>query len=217
MSRENLQLKWVKTPQQDRSRDTQARFARAAKRLMARGKSFDAITVADLVKEADSSVGAFYARFRDKTALLHVLQIELYKEGVATAEDGLKAAVAAKSSEAVARGFVTLAISTYRQHEGLRRALFVQMCNDKELRARATALARETCASLVKLLESRFPDAPAERTRTVADVGHRIVYAVLDQRMMFGNETPTGREIDDKTLGDELAVAINGYVQAQLG
>ena len=59
----------------------------AAQRLLARGKSFADISVAELAKEASSSVGAFYSRFRDKDALLHVLQIELNREGSATAAE----------------------------------------------------------------------------------------------------------------------------------
>src|SRR5436190_18883369 len=82
---QEVSLRWVKPGRQERSRDTQDRLIEAAERLLARGRSWADITVAELVKEAGASVGAFYNRFRDKDALLHVLQIELNRQGEATA------------------------------------------------------------------------------------------------------------------------------------
>src|SRR5689334_8017454 len=144
MSNETLELRWVKPPRQDRSRDTQIRYLEAAQRLLAQGKSFADISVAELAKEAQSSVGAFYSRFRDKTALLHVLQIELNREGSATAAETFRIGRASNIPlEVMVRSFVALAVGYYKQQAGLRRALMVEMCNNEELRARATELSRE--------------------------------------------------------------------------
>src|SRR5512135_2632828 len=128
MSSVNFELQWVKPPRQDRSRDTQGRIVEAAHRMMERGKAFQEIGVAELAKEAHSSVGAFYSRFRDKDALLRVLQAELNKEGFATAEQTFAIAGSAPVElEVLVRGFVALAVSAYRDQHGLRRALLVEM------------------------------------------------------------------------------------------
>src|SRR3954471_20276210 len=82
-----LSLQWVKPPRQERSRDNHDRLIEAAERLVSRGRAWSDIGVVELVKEAGTSVGAFYNRFRDKDALLHILQISLYQEGEATAVD----------------------------------------------------------------------------------------------------------------------------------
>ena len=66
-------------PRQARSRDTLERFAGAAVTLLA-SESWDRIAVARLAREARSSVGAFYARFADKDALLDHLDERYARE-----------------------------------------------------------------------------------------------------------------------------------------
>jgi AcrR family transcriptional regulator len=218
MSSPDLPLRWVKPPRQDRSRDTQLRYVEAAQRLLARGRAWDQLGVAELAKEAGSSVGAFYARFRDKDALLHVLQLELNREGSATGAETFRLAAAATLPlDALVRGFVTLAVSYYRQQFGLRRALLVEMAGNAELRARATELSRETCDGLIELLRPRFPKVARARLRDVVDVAHRMVYGTLDQVLLFGaGGTPTGHVLDDARLIDELSCAIHAYLAARL-
>jgi len=216
MTSPNFELQWVKPPRQDRSRDTQLRYVEAAQRLLARGKSFADISVAELAKEASSSVGAFYSRFRDKDALLHVLQIELNREGFATASETMRAGKAARIPlEVMIRGFVQLAVNYYRQQQGLRRALMIEMASNADLRARATELSRETVAGLIDLLADRFPHATRELP-DIVDMGHRMVYAVLDQNLLFADGSPTGNELSDTTLTDELTCAVHAYLIARL-
>src|SRR5690606_36160352 len=57
---------------QARSRRTQEKLLAAAERLLAR-RVLDSLTVADIAGEAGVSVGAFYARFEGKQALVPLL------------------------------------------------------------------------------------------------------------------------------------------------
>src|SRR5262249_9156472 len=59
----------LRPPVQARSQATLDRLVRAAEGLLAE-KRFDEATVAEIARRADSSVGAFYARFPDKEAFL---------------------------------------------------------------------------------------------------------------------------------------------------
>src|SRR6185437_11976656 len=59
-------------PRQYRSRVTAERFVAAAFRLL-ETKTFEALSVADLAREAGRSVGAFYQRFGGKDDFLTVL------------------------------------------------------------------------------------------------------------------------------------------------
>jgi AcrR family transcriptional regulator len=210
-----LELRWVKPPHQERSRDTQARIVDAARRLLEKGHSFHEISVAQLAREADASVGAFYNRFRDKDALLHVLQIELCAEGEATA-----AAVLVPERwigvplDTLIRAFVTLSVTSYRQQAGLRRALLVAMCNDKQFRDRAVALTKLTCEGLTAVLAARNPRSKRSVIRTLVDVCHRIVYGVLDQDLLFADDPPTGLALTDRQLVAELGDACLAYLVA---
>jgi AcrR family transcriptional regulator len=216
MSSTNFELRWVTPPRQDRSRDTQVRFVEAAQRLLAGGRSFADISVAELAREAGSSIGAFYARFRDKDALMHVLQLELNRQGTATAAETFRIGKTVQLPlEVLVRGFVALAVSSYQQQRGLRRALLVEMCGGAELRARATELSRVTCAGLVELLAERYPHARA-RLPAVVDVAHRMVYGVLDQSLLFAGSSPTGGELAEQALVDELTCAVHAYLTARI-
>ena len=209
----SLQLQWVKPPRQERSQNTHDRIVDAAQRLMARGKAFHEIGVAELAKEAGSSVGAFYSRFADKDALLRVLQAELDREGLATAEQTFQLAAGAPIPlPQLVRAFVQLAVSSYRAQHGLRRALLVEMARDGELRAHAAELARETCAGLVRVLATRFPKAPLARVELAVDVAHRLVYGLLDQALLFDGASPTGRALDEDVVVTELTAAVVAYL-----
>ena len=63
----------VKAPCQQRSRDSQERLLRAAESLI-KSKGFEALTTAEVVRRSRTSIGTLYARFGDKTALLHAVQ-----------------------------------------------------------------------------------------------------------------------------------------------
>lgn len=57
---------------QERSQKTQERILRATERLL-KNESFESISVRRIVNDARTTIGSFYARFRDKDALLPVL------------------------------------------------------------------------------------------------------------------------------------------------
>ena len=67
-------------PSQDRSRATAERFIAAAATLL-QTKTFEALTVADLAREARRSVGAFYQRFGSKDDFLTVLLNDYFERG----------------------------------------------------------------------------------------------------------------------------------------
>lgn len=69
----------MNVPQQARSQETLSRFLEAAEALL-REKLFDDITIAEIVTRADRTVGSFYARFEDKTALIKTLTAERLRQ-----------------------------------------------------------------------------------------------------------------------------------------
>jgi AcrR family transcriptional regulator len=62
----------VRAPAQARARETLERIIAATQRLL-RTHRFEDITIAEIVAEADTSTGSFYARFGSKDALLPYL------------------------------------------------------------------------------------------------------------------------------------------------
>lgn len=76
----------VSAARQDRSRETLRRIAVATAQLLEESR-FEDLSVARIVSRARSSVGSFYARFRDKDALLDYLD-ELYARELQALLDG---------------------------------------------------------------------------------------------------------------------------------
>jgi len=193
------------------------RFVTAALQLLENGDSFDEVSVAQLAKAAGASVGAFYARFADKSALMHHLQRALYAEGQATLDRAFDLSHRVPVPLiALVRGFVNIAVSITAVQRGLRRAIFVQMTRDHVMRQRAVELSEITVARLVMLVAPHFPGASSERIALTMDTAHRIVTGALDQRLLFGAMSPTGRDTDDTATADELTAAVFAYMQTSL-
>ncbi len=211
----NVSLQWAKPPQQERSQNTHDRLIEAAALLVSRGRAWGEIGVQELVKEAGTSVGAFYNRFRDKDALLHILQISLYQEGEVTAAAAHQLAALDVPLEALIRAFVSLAVSVYRQQHGIRRALQLEMFSNKAFRDRAVALSKLTCEGLVDVLHQRHPTTDMATLRTAVDVAHRLIYGTLDQNLMY-EDAPTDHVLADSTLVEELVLAVHAYLERRL-
>jgi len=69
----------VQQPQQARSRDTMSQILEAATQILD-NKTFEELTVVEVVQNAGCSVGAFYGRFKDKDALLEALDERFFLE-----------------------------------------------------------------------------------------------------------------------------------------
>ena len=72
-------LETVVGPKQARSERTLYRLLDAAEALIAE-KGLAEVSIPEIVRRARSSVGGFYARFRDKNELLRALEERFYRE-----------------------------------------------------------------------------------------------------------------------------------------
>src|SRR5437762_12309546 len=73
-------------PQQHRSQETLHRILDAAEWVLD-SKSFTEATLAEIMERAGVTVGAFYRRFPDKDALLHLLDERFFREMQARADE----------------------------------------------------------------------------------------------------------------------------------
>lgn len=68
----------IQTPKQIRSKKTMDDILESAAKILEE-KNFDELTIAEVVDKANTSVGAFYGRFKDKNALLQALDESFFK------------------------------------------------------------------------------------------------------------------------------------------
>jgi len=207
-------LAWVRAPQQARSQATLIRFLDAAEELLDE-VAFDSLSVQVICERAESSVGAFYARFADKTALLHVLHERLCDEAKATVGDTLDAARWRGVPLAdIIRGLVGFIVVEYGHRQGLRRELVRRNGTDPAFRIRSVDVAAVTVDRLTHLLVERRAELNPEREpASAAEFINRLIFGVLDQDAVFADTGPAG-----VVLGREiLAEGLTSVVLAWLG
>jgi AcrR family transcriptional regulator len=110
-------LEGVRPVKQMRGRRSRDRLLNAGQRLVAR-RPFDALSVADIARAANSSVGAFYLRFRDKDAFFRAL-VAQYVAEVRTETLEL---FAAYDDDRLIGALVAGTIGRFRRYEGLIRS-----------------------------------------------------------------------------------------------
>src|SRR5262245_27122354 len=148
-------LHWVKPPQQARSQKTLERLLDAAEELIAE-RGVASVTVSEVVRRAGSSVGAFYARFPDKDALLATLHERSCAEALATSELALDPK-RWESIDLAAAIFeiVKFAGVLYRERRGIVIAFIELSAANPTFAERRAALESETGARLLAFLKTR--------------------------------------------------------------
>jgi AcrR family transcriptional regulator len=195
-----------------RSQETLDRILDAAESLV-QEKGFGDTPVSEIVRRADSSVGAFYSRFPDKDALLHALYERYLEQAMATADDALDPSrwEGAGVGDLVG-AVIAFLVQIYREQRGLIRAFVIRNHIDAEFQARRGRLSHHVSERLSALLvghggEIRHPDP--ERA---AAFGMTLVFATLDSAILF-SETRSGvAALSDADLTAELTRAFLAYL-----
>jgi len=131
----------IRKPQQERSRDTLKRMFDAAERLMAE-RPFEKISVQQIVKEAGTTTGAFYTRFKDKDSLLETMQNDYIAQTVAELKEGL-AQMAGQPSDDHLNLVIGMISAVFRSRPALMRSIALQYWNASEQLVRQQAQSQE--------------------------------------------------------------------------
>jgi AcrR family transcriptional regulator len=206
------ELQWVRPPRQARSQETLDRILDAAEALVAE-KGFEDTPVAEVVRRADSSVGAFYTRFRDKQGLLHALYERYYDEAVATTDAALdparwRGASLASLIEAVVRFLVEI----FRERQGLMRAFVVRNHTHPEFQARQERLSHYVIARLSALVLERRGELSHADPERATRFALMLVFSALETMILFGEMRSALLSFSDEDLANELARSTLAYL-----
>jgi AcrR family transcriptional regulator len=204
-------LRWVRPPQQARSQETLDRILDAAEDLVA-AKGIDDAPIAEIVRRAGSSVGAFYARFRDKDGLVHALYERYYEQAVATADEALDPARwdGAGCAE-ILSAVIRFLVSIYREQHGLIRAFVVRNHTHPEFQARQERLSHHVAERLSALLLARRAEIEHPDPGTASVFGLTLVFSTLESTVLFG-EMRSALALSDDALSTELTRAYLAYL-----
>jgi AcrR family transcriptional regulator len=148
-------LEWAQPVHQERSQRTLERLFDAAEAEI-REKGYADASVVEIARRAGCSVGTFYRRFRDKTALFHALDKRWGEAFRATME----AAVAPERWTGalileILTGYIEFSLGQAREHAELHRAAINMASRDARFAERQRKLAAELHARLRALLFAR--------------------------------------------------------------
>jgi AcrR family transcriptional regulator len=212
--RRKLARREVRPPRQARSLATFDRLLGAAAELLAE-RRFEEATVPELVRRAGSSVGAFYARFGSKEALLHELDERLFEAGRASWAEFLApwrwAGVPAAS---IVAHVVASLVDRRRKRRGLLRALalFARSRPESEFARRGARLNRLLSRRLTELLLRRRGEIGHPRPARAVAFALEIANSVSRDAILFA-DTGLAARLGDRELKAELTRVLCLYLR----
>lgn len=204
-----------RVPRQKRSRESLERMLEATTELI-REEGLEALTIAGMVARAGLSVGAFYARFPDKTALLHAAQESFHsrfepmirEEMVAETRDCATLAEAVKAA-------VEVLIRNVTGEQELSRAFMALSVFDPVMRARGELVNRQRRGMLSEILLAHRDEIGHPDPELAIDVAYGMYAAVVRGRLIFGLEHELYYGINNQTFFNELKRALGLYLQGE--
>lgn len=174
----------LRPPAQARSQKTLSALLDAGRRLLEE-RPFSQVTVQDIVTEAGSSSGSFYARFDDKNAFFAALLKETH-DAIRT---DFRKAIAKNSNEqqpidVIATWYTENIAKYHRASRGMMRMVMVEAKSSPNLAESSFEFSKRAAAGVAPLV-----DAPG---RTVEEIearlfdAHLVLVAILDQSVVYG-------------------------------
>ena len=205
------QMTWAHPAQQSRSARTMAALLDSAERLLEQ-QPLAQVSVHAIAAGADSSVGAFYGRFRGKQDLIRALYQRYVEVSRATLSRFGPQAWAGVGLREVIGSFCAFLVRDYRQRPGVRRAFVAAIPRDPELLAMAGAITADTCGAFETLLAARRDEHDHPDPSVAAAIVHRLLYGALDQDLGFAGPGTLGASLDEAVVAGQLAHAVTAYL-----
>lgn len=193
------------------------RLLDAAERML-ESDTFDDLSVVDLVKKARSSIGAFYARFSDKEALLEALYERHQKQAVGTLEELFEpkrwAGVALPK---VVAEWIRFAVEIHLVRRGLLRTLVLRgYAKPDPAYADASKRARLSIALAGEFMVHRKSEIGHAEPRLAGSLGMTMVLGALRERLLFPTSTSSAARTTETKLAAELTRAYLAYLDVRL-
>ncbi len=206
----------LRAPRQARSRATLDRIVRATQELL-ETRTFDEISVLEIVARAGSSVGAFYTRFPDKAALLDYMD-ELYAlriVEIGKAVAGERAGPDVTLADEVG-GVVNFLLQLHRTQPGLLRTLIVEARRQSEgsFRERTRRMNRTIPPVMERLLAHESEMGHPEPRRAVY-LGLLMVFSAIREVVLFPEGLAEFVDYNDEELVRELTGAFLCYLKVE--
>lgn len=210
-----LQLETVTGPKQARSERTLQRLLDAAESLI-NEKGHAAVSIPEIARRAGSSVGGFYARFRDKDELLraleerHFIELDQRVEALVDARRWEHTSTAAMIDVAVAE-----LVNITRERKQLIAAFLARAIVDPVIREGGLRFRRRVEQRLSALLLTRSEEFDHPEPALAIELGIQTAFALMQQHVLIEETRAGGRTLTDDELRCELARLFLRYIGAE--
>jgi AcrR family transcriptional regulator len=177
------------------------RILKTAETLI-RTKGYEALTVAEVVRRSNTSIGTFYARFEDKTALLHAVQERFHgREEMQIRDESAKVDWSALSLEDTVRKLVEIKQAATDGNDRLIEAFVVYGATDPVLRERGYRYKAQVESLEVEILMSHAAQIGHSDPESAARVASRLWQAAQEENVQ---RSRSGVALADSVYGDLL-------------
>ena len=198
-------------PQQARSEQSLQRLLDAAQGIIEE-RGHQELSIAEVVRRAGSSVGGFYARFRNKDELLSALETAfLHRLALLLDEMAAPERWSGASDAEIIRALVTLVVDTHRRHGNLMLAFVARAVRDPEHHGELIAFRRRITERLATLALSRREHVVHPDPALAAEFAVQAVFGILQSRVVSGVLGVHERPIADDVLARELERLVLSY------
>lgn len=202
----------VKTPVQQRSRDTLERIARATRDLLAE-TVFEELTLQQIVSRAQCSVGTFYQRFANKDAILPYLLTIHYEEIRHRLEHMLSRMAGKNLEQRVAEVVYFLATNALKDRGLIRTLVLRNQQRPESIPTEIRGAASEMLESIYRSLLECEHEIEHRAPRPALQVGLLMVSATVRERLvMVGSTQASTLDLDAPELTRELTAALLAYL-----
>jgi len=184
----------------------------AAEALLA-DKRFEDIHVTEIASRADTSVAAFYRRFKDKEALLHALHERICEEAFATADDALQPERwEGAGIREILDTVVPFLIDALEGREALDLAVYQRGLTDAAMRERSDRLILYVMEGLSRLLLERRAEIGHPEPERAVSFALVQMFAVLVQIYTTGRRDVALVRMGDREITRELTNSCLAYL-----
>ena len=205
-------LETVSGPKQARSERTLYRLLDAAEALIVE-QGLAGLSIPAVVRRAGSSVGGFYARFRDKNELLRALEERFFLQ-VQARLDALadeRRWAGAPVGKIVAAAVEELVNVTESRRELIRAFLF-RATQDVQIRDDAVRFRNRAAERIAALLVGKAAGFSHPDPILAIDLGVQLGFSLMNQHVLLDGTRAAGRMLTREELQREIARMFLAYV-----
>lgn len=204
----------VRPPRQSRSEETLAKMLDAGRQLIELHGDFDSVVIADVIRTAGASTGAFYGRFKDKEAFTASVMDAAFAELLADVDRSVdqNAVWTSGDAAAIAGGIVHYYADVCRRNRGLFKAVLRYIAPLTPESHPMRLLDHHIKERVVPILA---PLLPGRSSETAAHEVHAAIQMISSTLGIAVLTNPGPMHLEDGTLECQLRLMTQRYLRLE--